>query len=96
MGDNEDSLGSDSHCFELNKPSNNDLKSHGDEAMKSNEMKRSFISHQQVKGRTPSGLQVKFEEQMAWGMSCSGNKKSQVVLMKVCGAEGREKMKKRA
>lgn len=87
MGDEEDSLGSDSHCFELNKPSNNDLKSHGDEAadghideaVKSNEMKRSFISHQRVKSRTPSSFQVKFEEQMAWAMSCNGNKKSQVV-----------------
>lgn len=87
MGDEEDSVGSDSHCFELNKPSNNDLKSHVDEALddhideavKSSDMKKKLVSHERVKSRTPSNLQVRFEEQMAWSMSCNGNKKSQVV-----------------
>ncbi|KAF3955316.1 hypothetical protein ACB098_01G147300 [Castanea mollissima] len=87
MGDEEDSVGSDSHCFELKKPSNNDFKSHMDEAMdnhideavKSNDMKKKLVSHERVKSRTPSNLQVKFEEQMSWAMSCNGNKKSQAV-----------------
>lgn len=87
MGDEEDSVGSDSHCFELKKPSNNDFKSHMDEALdnhideavKSNDMKKKLVSHERVKSRTPSNLQVKFEEQMSWAMSCNGNKKSQAV-----------------
>lgn len=87
MGDEDDSVGSESHCFELNKPSNNDLKSHGveavdghtGEAVKSNELMKNLISHERVKSRTPSSLQVKFEEQMAWAMSCNGNKKPPVM-----------------
>ncbi|KAG2680966.1 hypothetical protein I3760_11G123200 [Carya illinoinensis] len=84
LGDEEDSLGSDSHCFELNKPSKNELKTHEDEALvghideavKSNEMKKKHLSYERLQNRTPSSLQVKFEEQMAWAMSCNGNKNS--------------------
>ncbi|XP_062029775.1 uncharacterized protein At5g41620-like [Rosa rugosa] len=87
-GDEEDSLGSDSHCFELNKPSNSDFKlqveeedvENGiDEKVKSEHSKKKPASSERVRSRTPSSLQVKFEEQMAWALSCSENKKSQVV-----------------
>ncbi|KAG6633982.1 uncharacterized protein At5g41620-like [Carya illinoinensis] len=86
MGDEGDSLESDSHCFELNKPRNNDLKSHEyevidghiDEAVKLHELKKKNFSHERVKSCTPPSLRVKFEEQMDRAMSCAGNKKSQV------------------
>ncbi|XVF53012.1 hypothetical protein PTKIN_Ptkin05aG0064400 [Pterospermum kingtungense] len=83
--DDEDSAGSDSNCFELNKPSAVDLKSHEDEAlnggiqeiMKSNQVEKKSSSHEKNKSRHPSSLQVKFEEKMARAM-CNGNKKSQL------------------
>lgn len=88
-GDEEDSLGSDSHCFELNKPSNSDFKLHVeepvenviDEKVKSDHSKKKPASSERVRSRTPSSLQVKFEEQMAWALSCSESKKSQMVNM---------------
>ncbi|KAH7513840.1 uncharacterized protein At5g41620 [Ziziphus jujuba] len=87
VGDEEDSLGSGSHCFELHKPSNTDFKSHGDEAvdgyvdeaMKLNNARKKPEARERIKGRSPSSLQVKFEEKMAWAMSCNGAKNSQSV-----------------
>ncbi|XVE57991.1 hypothetical protein DITRI_Ditri04bG0134100 [Diplodiscus trichospermus] len=79
--DEEDSAGSDSNCFELNKPTNVDLKSHEDEAlngdineiMKSNHAEKKPSSQDKSKSRHPSSLQVKFEEKMARAM-CNGKK----------------------
>ncbi|KAE8708282.1 putative catalytic [Hibiscus syriacus] len=81
----EDSVSSDSNCFELNKPSSVDLKSHEDEAlnrdgeeiMKSNHAERKLSSHEKIKSRHPSSLQVRFEEKMARAMS-NENKMSQL------------------
>ncbi|XP_022760934.1 uncharacterized protein At5g41620-like isoform X2 [Durio zibethinus] len=81
--DVEDSAGTDLNCFELNKPSSVDMKSHEDEdpkgdvgeIMKSNQMEKKPSSHDKSKSRHPSSLQVKFEEKMARAM-CNGNKKS--------------------
>ncbi|XWS61683.1 hypothetical protein CRYUN_Cryun07bG0146900 [Craigia yunnanensis] len=83
--DEEDSAGSDSNCFELNKPSIVDLKSHEDEAlngdieeiMKSNHAEKKPTSHEKRKNLHPSSLQVKFEEKMARAMY-SENKNSQL------------------
>ncbi|XWS50039.1 hypothetical protein CRYUN_Cryun12cG0054000 [Craigia yunnanensis] len=81
--DEEDSAGSDSNCFELNKPSSVDLKSYEDEALNgdigeimiSNQMEKKPSSHEKSKSRHPSSLQVKFEEKMARAI-CNGNNKS--------------------
>ncbi|GMJ00295.1 hypothetical protein like AT5G41620 [Hibiscus trionum] len=74
--DDEDSASSDSNCFELNKPSSVDLKSHEDEAL-DRDAERKLSSHEKIKSRHPSSLQVKFEEKMARAMS-NENKKSQL------------------
>ncbi|XP_021890957.1 uncharacterized protein At5g41620, partial [Carica papaya] len=87
VGNGEDSAGSGSNCFELNKPSNAGLNSYGDEAVdghidetvKSNHANGKPASQENIKSRKLSSLQVKFEEQMAWTMSCNGNKKSKAV-----------------
>lgn len=87
VDDDDDSLGSGSHCFELQKPSNVEFKSRGDEAldaalhetMKSSNGKKKLESGERIKGRTPSSLQVKFEEKMARAVSGEGSKKSQPV-----------------
>lgn len=87
VGDEEDSMGSDSHCFELNKPSNGDLNTQGneavdghiDETVKSSRTKKKLASRERVRGHSPSSLQVKFEEQMARAMLCNGNKSPHVV-----------------
>ena len=81
-----DSVGSGSQCFELQKPNNTEFKPHGNEAevdcldepMKVSNTKKKVESGERVKGRTPSSLQVKFEEKMARVVSCDGNKKSQL------------------
>lgn len=52
VGYQEDSEGSDSHCFELNKPSNGELKP-------------SNLTCEMNNGRNPANLQVKFKEKMA-------------------------------
>ncbi|XP_010251566.1 PREDICTED: uncharacterized protein At5g41620-like [Nelumbo nucifera] len=88
-GDEEDSVGSDSHCFELNKSFSNKQNNahskpnaeeagadHFDETAKFDPAKKKFWSHERIKGRKPSSLQVQFEEQMAWAESCNGNKTS--------------------
>ncbi|KAM6588717.1 hypothetical protein CsatA_011322 [Cannabis sativa] len=74
--DDDDSLGSGSHCFELQKPSNTAFKSNGNEAENT---KKKIESSERIKGRTPSSLQVKFEEKMAKAVSCDGNKISHLV-----------------
>nr|XP_004511537.2 uncharacterized protein At5g41620 [Cicer arietinum] len=88
MGDDDDdSVGSDSNCFELNKPSNRGAKVHEeetvdinlDETLKSNHKKKKPIPREGFKNHIPSSLQVKFEEQMAWAMSSNSNKKSQSI-----------------
>ncbi|KAJ7952101.1 Intracellular protein transporter USO1-like protein [Quillaja saponaria] len=87
VGDEEDSLGSDSNCFELKKPSNRGSKLKEDdvvggvieEPLKSNHNKKKSITRERIKSRSPSSLQVKFEEQMAWAMSSNADKKSQAV-----------------
>ncbi|XP_059641882.1 uncharacterized protein At5g41620-like [Cornus florida] len=86
VDDEEDSADSDSHCFELNKPSSGDIKSHGDEAeeshidemVKPNQTKKKLASRETIKGRNITNLQVKFEEQMARATSRNENV-SQVV-----------------
>ncbi|OAY56437.2 hypothetical protein MANES_02G014200v8 [Manihot esculenta] len=86
VGDEEDSASSDSHCFELNKPSNGEFNVHGDDAgdghiddtVNYSQLKK-FASRERIRRQSPSSLQVKFEEQMAWAMATNGNKKSQVV-----------------
>ncbi|XP_017407262.2 uncharacterized protein At5g41620 isoform X2 [Vigna angularis] len=86
-GDDDDSVGSDSNCFELNKPSNKGSKVHEEEAvdkyfeetLKTNHTKKKPIPREGLKHRSPSSLQVKFEEQMAWAMSSDSHKKSQSI-----------------
>lgn len=81
VGD-EDSVGSGSQCFELNKPINGNLKLYEDEdvefpieeAVKSNNLKHKLVSHERIKARNPTNLQVKFEEQMALAISRNGHK----------------------
>ncbi|KAA0042702.1 hypothetical protein IC582_022428 [Cucumis melo] len=94
-GDDEDSQDSDSHCFELNKPNNSNTithendnaEDHVDETGKSNDVQRKLGFHERSKSRTPSSLQVRFEEQMAWARSCIGNKKAQLVNVEQDKAE---------
>lgn len=94
-GDEEASAGNDTDSFDPNKPSTSNLEPCGDEpearadrTIKSNTTKK-LGPHERIKGRNPSSLQVKFEEQMARAMACSGNKKTQVVdadqLRKISG-----------
>lgn len=93
MGD-DDSVGSDSNCFELNKPSNRASKVHEeepvdknlDETLKSNHTKKKTMPREGFKNRSPSSFQVKFEEQMAWAMPSShSNKKSQSIDAELTG-----------
>ncbi|KAK7307887.1 hypothetical protein VNO77_41331 [Canavalia gladiata] len=86
VGDDDDSAGSDSNCFELNKPGNKGSKIHEEpvdknfeEKLKTNHTKKKPIPREGLKHRSPSSLQVKFEEQMAWAMSSDSNKKSQSI-----------------
>ncbi|KAJ6415096.1 hypothetical protein OIU84_003989 [Salix udensis] len=87
VGDEEDSTGSDSHCFELHKPSSGDFHLHEDEALagctdemdKSARTKKKLASLERTRGQNPANLPVKFEEHMAQAMTYNGNKKSQVV-----------------
>ncbi|KAG5526320.1 hypothetical protein RHGRI_032562 [Rhododendron griersonianum] len=72
VDDEEDSAGSDSHCFELNKPSGG-LKRSDDVADKDqtytgvelNHTNKNLKSPGNLKGCYPTSLQTKFEEQMA-------------------------------
>ncbi|CAK9172543.1 unnamed protein product [Ilex paraguariensis] len=94
-GDEDDSAGSDSHCFELTKPNDGDLKHEGDEAeshieemVVPNHARRNFSSHERNKSRNPTSLQVKFEEQMARAISNHQNK-NQIEDMEQGQTEGR-------
>ncbi|GLU05904.1 hypothetical protein SLE2022_229770 [Rubroshorea leprosula] len=87
VGAEDDSAGSDSNCFELNKQGNGDLKPddddqavscHIEEIIKSNNVEKKPASRERIRGQNQSSLQVKFEEKMALAMA-NGNKKSQVV-----------------
>ncbi|XP_061344297.1 uncharacterized protein At5g41620-like isoform X2 [Gastrolobium bilobum] len=86
VGD-DDSVSSDSNCFELKKPSNRGSKVQEeqpvdkdfDETLKSNHMKKKPIPREGFKNRNPSSFQVKFEEQMAWALSSNSNKKTQSI-----------------
>ncbi|XP_043695573.1 uncharacterized protein At5g41620-like [Telopea speciosissima] len=87
--DEEDTLGNDSHCFELNKCvkdkqtnhwSRSNLEEDGEdklEEMKSCPTKKKPGSRERIKGHNPSNLQVQFEQQIARAMSCNG--KTQVM-----------------
>ncbi|TKY70995.1 hypothetical protein E2542_SST07290 [Spatholobus suberectus] len=87
VGDDDDSVGSDSNCFELNKPSNKGSKVHEEEpldknfeeTLKTNHTKKKPMPREGLKHRSPSSLQVKFEEQMAWAMSSDSHKRSQSI-----------------
>ncbi|XP_027361489.1 uncharacterized protein At5g41620-like [Abrus precatorius] len=86
--DDDDSVGSDSNCFELSKPSNKGSKVHEEEPveknfeepLKTNHTKKKPTPREGLKHRSPSSLQVKFEEQMAWALSSDSNKKSQSII----------------
>lgn len=79
-GDDDDSAGSDSHCFELDKPSTVNLKPENVEAdyidpnLDALYANKKLESQDRNKGRHPSNLQVKFEEQMARAISRNGIK----------------------
>ncbi|KAI5601341.1 hypothetical protein POPTR_001G096200v4 [Populus trichocarpa] len=87
VGDEQDSTGSDSHCFKHNRPGNDDFHLHGDEAVaghtdemeKSTRTKKKLASRERSRCQNPSNLQVKFEEHKAQAMPCNGNKKSEVM-----------------
>ncbi|RZB77890.1 uncharacterized protein At5g41620-like [Glycine soja] len=87
VGDDDDSVGSDSNCFELNKPSNKGSKVHEEEPVgkifeetsKTNQPKKKPIPREGLKHRSPCSLQVEFEEQIAWAMSSDSHKKSQSI-----------------
>ncbi|XP_019170192.1 PREDICTED: uncharacterized protein At5g41620-like isoform X2 [Ipomoea nil] len=65
-GDEDISVGSDSHCFELRKASAVDLKSpENEEIVKADYTMQKLGSHERAKGRSPSNMQVKFQEKMA-------------------------------
>ncbi|KAF5734216.1 hypothetical protein HS088_TW16G00661 [Tripterygium wilfordii] len=89
VGDEEDSAASDSNCFELNKTSHVDFKSHIDDAVdrqidetvRSNQAMKTHAYRERIRGRNPSSMQVRFEEQMAHALSSNGNKKPQLVDM---------------
>lgn len=75
--DGEDSAGSDSHCFELQKPISVDLKESENnvlendirEADQKNQTKKQLTRDKKTRDHSPTSLQVKFEEQMAQAVS---------------------------
>ncbi|KAI3453780.1 hypothetical protein Pfo_010443 [Paulownia fortunei] len=83
--DEDDSAGSDSNCFELEKTSESNLKSQGNESQKNHcegtlkrkQVKKKLESSERTRALSPSLLQVKFEEHMAQAMS-HGESRSQV------------------
>ncbi|KAK6947873.1 hypothetical protein RJ641_001346 [Dillenia turbinata] len=86
VDDEDNSPGSGSHCFELNKGNDNDLESQVieaveprvDERFRSNDGRREGVSYERLRGRNRSNLQVKFEEQMARAMSENDKKTDSV------------------
>ncbi|XP_058100293.1 uncharacterized protein At5g41620-like [Magnolia sinica] len=98
-GDDEDSMATDVHCFELNKNVNSAentdrSKQHGDKAIDDLEERKKSIPvnkklgpHEKIKGHNSSGLQVQFEEEMARAArSCNGNKTE--FIERVADADG--------
>ncbi|CAN8245402.1 unnamed protein product [Cochlearia groenlandica] len=71
----EDSSGSDSNCFELKKHGSDDVAkpSLGDQTDKQK------LPKPRRQGQTPTSLQVKFKDQMAWSMSCNDKKTSRAI-----------------
>ncbi|CAM8954000.1 unnamed protein product [Rhodiola kirilowii] len=72
MGD-EDSVDSGSHCFELNKPGNDNDQSEAvlayEEGLAStSNTNQKPVPRERIKSQNPSSLQVKFEEQMSWAV----------------------------
>ncbi|KAK6935467.1 hypothetical protein RJ641_035622 [Dillenia turbinata] len=86
VGDEDDSAGSGSHCFELKKRNDNDLESQAIEAVepcveerfRSNDRGKKVVSYKSLRGRNRSNLQVKFEEQMARAMAKDDKKTDSV------------------
>ncbi|KAL1195570.1 hypothetical protein V5N11_013571 [Cardamine amara subsp. amara] len=70
----EDSVGSDSNCFELTKPE----ESHREETEKPKQLNKDGLCDEKPKGKieSPTSFLVKFEDQMAWAMSSNGKKKT--------------------
>jgi len=88
----EDSGGSGSNCFELKKHGSDVAKPpRGDETKKPELIKVGVSERPQRRSQSPSSLQVKFEDQMAWAMSDSEKKKSRAFGMEPetekCGKE---------
>ncbi|XP_028774828.1 uncharacterized protein At5g41620 [Neltuma alba] len=86
VGD-DDSVGSDSNCFELNKPRHRGPIAHEDdildttvdESIKAKQTRKKPTSRERIKSHSPSSLQVKLEEQVAWAVPSNSNKKSQSI-----------------
>lgn len=73
--DGEDSPGSgDSHCFELQKPISVDLKESENNTDQQNQTKKQLTRDEKTRSRSPTSLQVKFEEQMAQAVSRNESK----------------------
>ncbi|OVA05096.1 hypothetical protein BVC80_8943g27 [Macleaya cordata] len=83
----EESPRSDSHCIELSKnvdekesegcpkvTGEEKVEVHLEETKKSYPKKKKLGSRERIKGRTPSDLQVQFEEQMGFSMPSNGKK----------------------
>ncbi|CAL9237483.1 unnamed protein product [Arabidopsis halleri] len=78
----EDSGGSNSNCFELKKHGSDVAKPRlGDETEKPELSKGDVVSgeKQRRRNQSPSSLQVKFEDQMAWAMSSNEKKKARAI-----------------
>ncbi|KAG7650509.1 hypothetical protein AtNW77_Chr1g0064211 [Arabidopsis thaliana] len=88
----EDSGGSGSNCFELKKHGSDVAKPPlGDETEKAELTKVGVSERPQRRSQSPSSLQVKFEDQMAWAMSSNEKKKTRANEMEPetdkCGKE---------
>jgi len=88
----EDSGGSGSNCFELKKHGSDVAKPpRGDETEKPELIKVGVSERPQRRSQSPSSLQVKFEDQMAWAMSSNEKKKTRANEMEPetekCGKE---------
>ncbi|CAN8272816.1 unnamed protein product [Cochlearia groenlandica] len=73
----EESVGSQSYCFELKKPD----ESHVDETEKLNKPNKDNLLDERPKEKvgSESSFQVKFKDQMAWEMSSNGKKKTPAI-----------------
>ncbi|VVA93548.1 unnamed protein product [Arabis nemorensis] len=79
----EDSGGSESNCFELKKHGSDVAKPPLRDETGKPELPKVDISmsgeKQRRRSQSPSSLQVKFEDQMAWAMSCNEKKQSRAI-----------------